>query len=467
VIARIPSPCSPSADLPFEERRALWRERLADSNPTADAVVQVYRDALAQCEAPGWRDRGALLVMLVERLGAVADRVLLFKKLLDSPRAADIVYRAIMTRVHTAEELRELHDALGLREVDPGILANALGGAKTPIDRVRIFRTFVAAWPDDLELALDLLDAYEDAGDDAGGRALSRRLRRRSDATTRVRTAIGEYYLRLAARSRTPEHGGPERDVTEARRTFGEIVEFAPDDPGARRRLGDLLRAHGWYEEALRQYETLAKLVPEDTSVMLLRAAAAEGMGHVEEAVQWTEKAPAAGSPDGASPLARTSRAMASAFLAWAHDDAVRAGRADEAERLRERAARLSSIDGPPSGTVRVVLTWSHPELRPELWSNVLGEPMPVTDGDPVLGIEQLMVPTAKSDSYVELRLDHDDAEQVARLGVEAEVTAIVDEGTAGERVARLTVSFAPVNGKVLARRRVRIEKGLLREEAL
>ena len=41
------------------------------------------------------------------------------------------------------------------------------------------------------------------------------------------------------------------------------------------------------------------------------------------------------------------------------------------------------------------------------------------------------------------LRLDEEDAERAARLGATAVVTAIVGEGTADERVARLDVSFA------------------------
>jgi tRNA-guanine family transglycosylase len=66
-----------------------------------------------------------------------------------------------------------------------------------------------------------------------------------------VRTAIGEMYLRLD-------------DEPEARRVFSEIVEFAPQDELARRRLGDLYRAHGWFEDAYRQYQTLATIRPDD-----------------------------------------------------------------------------------------------------------------------------------------------------------------------------------------------------------
>src|ERR671929_11805 len=77
---------------------------------------------------------------------------------------------------------------------------------------------------------------------------------------------------RASARAKNAEQ--KETDQNEARRAFGEIVEFAADDPLARRRLGDLLRAHGWFREAQRQYQTLARLSPDDPSVSLLLAAA-------------------------------------------------------------------------------------------------------------------------------------------------------------------------------------------------
>jgi hypothetical protein len=378
-------------------------------------------------------------------------------------QAAEIVYRAMLTRVHTAAQIRELHDALGLKQLDPAVLAKALADRHSETERATLLTDLVAKWPDDLELALSLLEAYEDVGDDGSGRALARKLRRRGDANTRVRTAVGEYYLRLAQKGTGLEK---ERDTTEARRTFGEIVEFAPEDPGARRRLGDLLRAHGWYDEAFRQYETLAHLAPDDSSVPLLLAAAAAGMGRTEEAIRWTEKAAGVGSPDSSSMIAKTSRSFASAFLAWAFDDATRAGRKDEAERLRERARRLS-VEGTPAGsTVRFILTWSHPELHPELWSAAAGSLMPTADGNPLLGVAEARM-SATTDPFVELHLEHDDAERAARLGAEASLTAIVDEGTDDERIIRQSISFARSSGKVFEKRRIKLDGGALREEVL
>jgi len=454
-------PCGAAADLPFDDRRALWRERLADASSAAVALA-VFRNALAECEAPSWRERYTLLVTMVDRLPTVRERVALWRALLGNPAAADVVYRAIVVRVQSAADLKELHDALGLRSVDPDLLAGLVAKAKTPADRLPLLRAAALKWPDDLELALRVLDAYEDASDDAGGRAWARRIRHRADATAHVFTNVGEYYLRLSHR----ESGAPaDRDADEARRTFGELVEFAPEDPVARRRLGDLLRAHGWYDEAFRQYETLAQLMPDDPAVPLLLAAAAQGMGRIEEAVSWAEKAAAAGSPDGTSPVSRAARATASAFLAWASDEAARAKHQDEVDRLRARAHRVAGADAAQPGSVRLLVTWAHPELHPVLWTTALGAPMPAVDSFPLYGVAEAVLP-ASPDPVIELRLDPDDAARAARLGASAVVTAIVSEGTADEKIVRLDVGFGDAAHGPLTQVRVHLQGGTLRVEA-
>jgi Ca-activated chloride channel family protein len=458
-LARFVSRCSSAASVPLEERVGLWRERLASAGQNVAALQTAYQRALLACEAPTWRERSRLLTLMVNQLSSVSARVDLWRRMFKNTQASDVIYRAILVRVRTAAEVRALNDALGLKRVDPLLLAKALDKAKTPKERVAVLVDLAAKWPDDTELALKLLDAYEDDGNVGDGRALARKLRRRGDATAKLRTHVGEYYLRLATH---PKEGGSEDDVSEGRRTFGEIVEFAPDDPVARRRLGDLLRAHGWFEEALRQYETLAKLVPDDTTVPLLLASAAAGLGKVEEAIRYTEKASATSAPDGASGGARTSRAMAAAFLAWARDDAKKGKRADEADRLRERARRLTALDTTQGKTIRVLLTWEHPELHPTLWTNALGSPMPAPDGDVLLGVSQATMPVARADGFLEVRLEKDDARHAARLGAKATLTVLFDEGTDDETIVRLPVAFAegdkPTRRFTLAGRDVRDE---------
>jgi tetratricopeptide (TPR) repeat protein len=284
----------------------------------------------------------------------------------------------------------------------------------------------------------------------------------REAAPGRDASTVGEYYLRLAHRESGP---ASDRDADEARRTFGELVEFAPEDPVARRRLGDLLRAHGWYDEAFRQYETLAQLTPDDPAVPLLLAAAAQGMGRIEEAVSWAEKAASAGSPDGTSLVSKAARATASAFLAWARDDAARAKRQDDLDRLRARARRVAGADAAPAGSVRFLITWAHPELHPVLWTTALGAPMPATDSFPLYGVAEAVLP-ASPDPAIELRLDPDDAARAARMGTGAVVTVIVSEGTPDERIVRLDVGFGDTAHPPVVRLKVLLQDGALHAEA-
>jgi len=461
------SPCGGAAAVPFEERIALWRERLGAVTGNPGAVAGVYRRSLAACEAPTWRERARLLSMLLDAMPGMPGKVALWRVMFRDLGAADALYRGILARARTPAELRQLHDALGLKSIDPGVLARILKEAKTPGARVTKLRALVAQWPDDFTLALTLLDALEDAGDDfaAGARQLARALRARPDADARVRTAVGELYLRLAGRA--PDAAERALEESEARRAFGEIVEFAPDDPVARRRLGDLLRAHGWYAEAARQYETLARLAPDDTSVPLLLAAAAEGTGKLEEAVRWTEKGGAAGDPSAAQGTARAARAFAATWLAWGRLDALAAGHAAEAATLAARLSRVRSAEGggDAHGRARVTLTWAHPELYPTLWTSALGAPMPASEGDVTLGIAAATVPVGGREAFVEIRLEPDELEHAARLGAEAVLTAVFDEGGPEEKIVRTKVTFAaPAGEKLRAQRRFALSASTLKE---
>ncbi|MFO0758459.1 MAG: VIT domain-containing protein [Byssovorax sp.] len=453
--------CGSSAFMPFDERVGLWKERLARVAGNAPGVANVYRRALQSCEATTWQERSKLLSLLLDFMPGARGRVSLWRLLFNDLGAADPLYRGILARVKTPAEARELHDALGLRSIDPGVLDKLLEGAKTPGERAKKLRALVAEWPDDFSLALRLLDALEDAGDDEGARDLGRTLRARPDADARLRTAVGELHLRLAKKGGDAEKKA--LDEQEARRAFGEIVEFAPEDPVARRRLGDLLRAHGWFADAARQYETLAHLAPDDAAVYLLMASAAEGLGKLEEAVKWTEKGGAAGSPDAESGPARTARALAATFLAWGRKAALDGGKAEEAKALSARLRRvLASEHGASdmSRGVRVTLMWAHPELHPTLWSNALGAPMPAPDGDMALGVAQAVLPRREG-TFVEVRIAPEDREHAARIGATARLTAIFDEGGEGETIAVADVVFRREGAATL---RFAVQGGELRE---
>jgi hypothetical protein len=439
VLPRVPLLCGNAADVPLGERVVLWRERLAQVRDRVPAIAAVYSRALRDCEATTPRERARLLALMLDALGSIRGQVELLQAMHDQMGAADILYRGILARAKTAAQIRELHEALGLEFIDAGILAKAIAQAKDPAARVNKLRALRDQFPDDLVLALRLLDALEDADDPGGARTLARELRARSDADAAVRTAVGELYLRLAERTGQTEEKSAA--LGEARRAFGEIVEFAPTDPAARRRLGDLLRAHGWYAEARRQYETLAELTPDDASVALLVATAAQGEGRLEEAVRWTEKGMDAGAPDVAQGPAVTARIFATAFLAWGRLDAITAHRTQEHEALVARAQRF--VKEPATRAARVTLSFAHPDFHPTLWSNALGAPMPASSGDLTLGISEVVVPL-REDAFVEVRVDPAELEAAGRLGVEAVLTVVFAELGEKEKIVRVPIRYAP-----------------------
>ncbi len=439
-VPRIAIRCSSASWAPLEERVLLWRERLGRVTGNASGVAHVYRRALAICEAPTFRERSRLLSLLLDAMPTVNGKVALWREMFNDFGVADMLYRSILARVRTPNERRQLNAALGLRFMDPGLLAKALKDLKTPEERVKKLRALVLEWPDDFSLALTLLDALEDAGDEGGARELSQKLRARPDADARLRTAVGELYLRLSARAKTPAQ--KDADEREALRAFGEIVELSTEDPVARRRLGDLLRAHGYFAEAARHYETLKKLAPDDASVPLLLSAASAGQDKLEEAVKQTEAPGASSAPDIDQGPGRAAKVLASYYLATGFLKANAAHRDDEAKRLGARLGRVLAGDAASSRAAlrgaRVVLAWSHPEFHPTLWTNALGAMMPASEGDVTLGIIAATLPE-RDGAGIEVRLDKDEIEHAARLGAKAEIVVIFEDG---KRVARRTLTY-------------------------
>ncbi len=213
--------CSAAADLPLAERIQLWRERLGRVAGNVGAVSGVYARALRGCEAPGWGERRRLLSLMLDALPSVDTRVMLWRFMQGDKTAADALYRGIVARVKTVEQMRQLHAALGLKSADPGLLEKLVRETKNPADLAAKLRVFVRDFPDDFKLSLLLLDALEDAEDFAAARDFAERLRARPDLDARVRTMIGELYLRIASHEKNA--GRKADDLASARRVFGEI----------------------------------------------------------------------------------------------------------------------------------------------------------------------------------------------------------------------------------------------------
>jgi Ca-activated chloride channel family protein len=244
-------------------------------------------------------------------------------------------------------------------------------------------------------------------------------------ADAELRTAVGEYWAR---------RGQPRR----ARRVFSEIVEFRPTDPRARRRLGDLYRAFGWYEEAYRQYQTLAVLAPHDSSVLLLMALAAAGAGRVDEALRLEQRV--AESAAGSGGAARWALLWSSVRLAELREEARQKKDDLTLATLLGRTRRSGVLRH--ARPLRVILTWAHPEADLELWGAHPGwRPQRADELGPQFGIEAFSLRKVAAGRYTF---------EVRRVGrrstrsLKATLYVLWDEGTPQERLQSFPLELSP-----------------------
>ena len=340
--------CSEASTQALETRRSLWQERITQAYGV-DQVIEVIRAARGACEVGTWRARRALYDEALAHFPSLADKVRLVQALSGDPTARRYLRGAILRRVSTRQEVDYVRRALGL---EPGVewmvFSRIYNQNTNPEQRLRIVRRWLEVAPDDIDLRLRLLGLLEQTNATPEARRVARGLREDPLSDAKVRTEVGEFWLR-------------QNDEGEARRVFSEIVEHTPLDPWARRRLGDLYRAHGWYDDAYREYRTLAALRPDDGDVLLLLARAAAGAGRIDEALRLEQRLSEETDPGddaGAAASARLWSWLRLANLA-ASDEAPLARAAKQ--RMRENGV----LRDPPA--MMAALTFGHPDDAFEL----------------------------------------------------------------------------------------------------
>jgi len=430
--------CSVASYQYLAARRALWRERLA-GNPGVAGAMTVWREAERACELRSWLDRRSLLDIARPHVGATANQIDFYHRFEGQADVQGYLRREILRAVRTAEDVRAIRAGLALdRGVSAELLDAQIAKASSPAARVKVLRQFLALAPDAIALRVRLLTALEEAHqiDEATGVAWSLRGDPAADAD--VRQAVGEYFAR-------------QKNPGEAARAFSEIVEFAPFDPWARRRLGDLYRAAGRFEDAYREYRTLTWLDPASSALLLLAQAAA-GAGRTDEALRLQERLAETterkeGGGDRSDDVSSWARAWTSVRLASLHDEA----------RARKDAAAMASIaarrrsDGvlTSAGELLIAVTWSHPDARLQLWTaspgDKLEQPAPLQGG--AAGIEALRVPRQSTGEYqLAIRRSVAGAEHHRDpvRSFEGELWLLWDEGGPTEKLLRFPIHLGP-----------------------
>lgn len=373
--------CSPTSRLPSAMRRGVWFERLhrAESaqNPLGAYGERAYVAAKAQCELPAWADRRTFLELLVDRAGSGSSRVELghLLELGGDSDAAALVRREAVRRAETPDELLQIRSAL--RANEPSVLVpfvNDYTKAATDPARLLVVQRYLRLSPHDAHLRRRELALLEALGNK--DELLSASLEVRQDPFLNASLLADDASaLRRIGRE------------DEARRTFGELVERAPNIPFARAFLGDRLLDEGLYDEATTAYEALLRLVPEDAAASFRLALAHAGGGRLDIASRMLAHVAQTGGRSSDPDIGELASLTAAVLFAEAR--AKHPAPADE-ERLARRALETPLPDVSALLLVRSP-TWV-PGLRAELvradGAGEQGSPLRI----PSLGIAGLRV---------------------------------------------------------------------------
>jgi Ca-activated chloride channel family protein len=389
--------------------------------------------------------------MMLRHVGGVAAQVQLYRAFGPDSSVADWLRRAILRNVRTPADVVAVRAGLGLDvPVDWDVFARLWrDNEDDPERRLAIVRRWLEVVPEEMDLRLKLLSLLEQVDRMAEARRLARELRADPLADARVRTMVGEFWLR-------------QEDEDEARRIFSEIVENAPLDPWARKRLGDLYRAHGWADDAYREYQTLARLRPGDGATVLDLARAAADAGRVDEALRLEQRLSETADSEVDEGAAGFARLWTQIRLARLKLDAV----AELAEMIRRRERETGALRDPPA--ILALLSWSHPDDAPELWLRHPSTPVPAPGSDepaweraPLAGgahgVEAVPIREREDGDYLfELRREERDRIR----DVEAELLVLMYPGTSDERILRHEVRLTRRDRKL----RLKLTDGALEE---
>ena len=278
----------------------------------------------------------------------VRGRLILFRRLRGQGALGSVLRRAILRAVRTPQDLVLARAGLGLDpDLDWKPFADRWEGARDDAAKLALLRRWLEVLPHDIDLQLRLMNLLERTGALPEARRVARALRADPLADARVRSEVGELYLRQG-------------DEAMARRVFSELVEDAARDSWARARLGDLYLAHGWYDDAYREYQTLLRLRAGDPEVLLELARAAGGAERLDQALRLEQRV-SEGDLESDDGLSATARLRSTVRLA----SEMAGSSGDRVERLRQRARTAGLLRG--VAPTLVAITWDHPDDAPEL----------------------------------------------------------------------------------------------------
>ncbi|MFH1436999.1 MAG: VIT domain-containing protein [Pseudomonadota bacterium] len=340
--------CTEASLTPIDEKTQLWTERLG-SSPSMSHVASVFQQAKKSCEIKSATDRRAFARLVLRLLGSVYSKCQFYSNMKQYPALARYIKTKILASLTTPEAVKT-----AMQQCDAAVFLSSwdvdkiLDKQKNIDDKIVALKKLIALYPNDMDMKLRLLDLLEDAKRSDEAIRFADTLRQDPYATDAVRTRVGELFWRMD-------------DKENAKRVFSEIVEFAPWSYTARRRLGDLYRTYGWYEDAYRQYETLSKMAPNDNGVLILLAEAAILAGRSDEGLRIMEQvSQSEPSYEGKITPAEIARVIASLELIKMRVKARDDKDDKKLKALENRTRRVGVLRD--AAQMKIILKWDHPD---------------------------------------------------------------------------------------------------------
>jgi hypothetical protein len=293
--------CSDTSAQPLALRAALWWRRLAAAKNDHE-LIERYETASRACELDSWRAQRVFLNFLQLHIqsASVAEGVLSY--FASQPDVQRYVGRLLLRRTVDQELVSVVQRKLIGANIDWEELDMKLQGIPKLDERLARLTEALNAAPDDPDGTIRLVRLLMQSGRGEEAVALGNKLRDSGFFNPELARQLGDVLV-LANRQE------------DALRTYSEMVEFDAGNHASRQLLGDTFLAHGWYDAAYRQYETLVEATSKQPLALLRLAAAAAGSGRVDEALRIERRVASAEGTPGPDDPRRWARLWSAARL--------------------------------------------------------------------------------------------------------------------------------------------------------
>ncbi len=355
--------CSDVARRPLAQRLVLWRKRLRTAG-SPGALLQRYESARRSCELNDWRQEQLFLRLLQQRVNSRGGVNVVLRHFAGRPQVQRFIARLFMRRTVDTEIVLEVQRVLFGSAVDWDTVDRRLSEIEDPAARLSKLRDYVAREPEDPRGQIRLVQLLAASDQLEQALAVGRRLRDRGLLTLPIARQLGDVLARAQLKQ-------------EAVRTYSEIVEFDPNNPGSRLLLGDIYLGHGWYEPAYRQYRSVADAAPDDPLAWLRLASAAAGSGRVDEALRLERRVATAQGRPGPNDPRRWARLWSAARIARLIAEPPKSNAPSRAS--LERKLKELQLFGGGSGSL-IIATWE--DLRNDFQLTTEVDDVPMALGD-------------------------------------------------------------------------------------